>query len=118
MHQAGFDTRGGLAGHVAYAGAGAADLALQKRGRHRLRRGRRRAEGRAAAPSASSRSWSCKVRVLTVSGAKDPDEFIKAKGADAFQNLLEESENQRGLPADAVQAKYDLRADEQKVALS
>ena len=34
-----------------------------------------------------------KVRVLTVRGAKDPDEFIKAKGPEAFQNLLAESEN-------------------------
>ena len=35
-----------------------------------------------------------KVRVLRVTGAKDPDEFIKAYGRDAFARLLDKSENQ------------------------
>ena len=56
-----------------------------------------------------------KVRVLTVKGAKDPDEFIKAKGAEAFQNLLAESENHVEYRLDAVKAKYDLATDEGKV---
>ncbi len=56
-----------------------------------------------------------KVRVLTVRGAKDPDEFIKAKGADAFRNLLSESENHIEYRLDAVKAKYDLGTDEGKV---
>ena len=56
-----------------------------------------------------------KVRVLTVKGAKDPDEFIKAKGAEAFQNLLAESENHVEYRLDAVKAKYDLGTDEGKV---
>ena len=56
-----------------------------------------------------------KVRVLTVKGAKDPDEFIKSKGAEAFQNLLSESENHVEYRLDAVKAKYDLETDEGKV---
>ncbi len=34
-----------------------------------------------------------KVRVLSIPGAKDPDEFIRAHGAAAFSNLLERSED-------------------------
>ena len=56
-----------------------------------------------------------KVKVLRMSGAKDPDEFIKLKGADAFRNLLEGSEDQVDYRLHAVTAKYDLSADEQKV---
>lgn len=57
-----------------------------------------------------------KVKVLRLSGAKDPDEFIKLKGADAFRNLLEASENQIDYRLRAVTEKYDLSIDEQKVA--
>ena len=57
-----------------------------------------------------------KVKVLSISGAKDPDEFIKAKGADAFRNLIEKSENHIDFRLQSVQNKYDLSVDEQKVA--
>ena len=56
-----------------------------------------------------------KVKVLRLSGAKDPDEFIKLKGADAFRNLLEASENQIDYRLRSVTDKYDLSVDEQKV---
>ncbi len=56
-----------------------------------------------------------KVKVLRMDGAKDPDEFIKLKGPDAFRNLLESSENQVDYRLKAVQDKYDLTVDEQKV---
>ena len=56
-----------------------------------------------------------KVKVLRMSGAKDPDEFIKLKGADAFRNLLESSENQIDYRLRTVTDKYDLSVDEQKV---
>ncbi len=56
-----------------------------------------------------------KVKVLRVTGAKDPDEFIKLKGADAFRALLESSENQIDYRLRTVTAKYDLSVDEQKV---
>ena len=57
-----------------------------------------------------------KVKVLRMEGAKDPDEFIKRKGPDAFRNLLESSENQLDYRLHAVTDKYDLSSDEQKVA--
>lgn len=57
-----------------------------------------------------------KVKVLRMTGAKDPDEFIKRNGAEAFRNLLEGSENQVDYRLRLVRDKYDLSADEQKVA--
>ncbi len=56
-----------------------------------------------------------KVRVLRMSGAKDPDEFIRSRGADAFGNLIRESENQMDYRLNAIKAKYDLGTDEGKV---
>ena len=56
-----------------------------------------------------------KVKVLRMTGAKDPDEFIKLKGADAFRALLENSENQIDYRLRTVTNKYDLTVDEQKV---
>lgn len=57
-----------------------------------------------------------KVKVLRLEGAKDPDEFIKLKGAEAFRKLLEGSENQIDYRLRQVTEKFDLSADEQKVA--
>ena len=57
-----------------------------------------------------------KVRVLRMTGAKDPDEFIRMKGADAFANLLKDSENQVDYRLNTVKAKYDLSLDDQKVS--
>ena len=56
-----------------------------------------------------------KVKVLRLTGAKDPDEFIKARGPEAFRKLLEGSENQVDYRLRAVTEKYDLTLDEQKV---
>ena len=57
-----------------------------------------------------------KVKVLSMSGAKDPDEYIKTKGADAFRNLIDKSENHIDYQLQNVTDKYDLSIDEQKVA--
>ena len=57
-----------------------------------------------------------KVRVLSLSGAKDPDEYIKTKGADAFRNLLEKSENHIDYRLQSITDKFDLSVDEEKVA--
>ena len=57
-----------------------------------------------------------RVRVLQMQGAKDPDEYIKTFGADAFRNLLAQSENHIDYRLGAVQRKYDLKVDEQRVA--
>ena len=57
-----------------------------------------------------------KVKVLRVTGAKDPDEFIKAYGRDAFARLLDKSENQVDYRLAQIQAKYNLEDDTQRVA--
>ena len=49
-----------------------------------------------------------KVRVLQVTGAKDPDEFIKAYGREAFARLLDQSENQVDYRLDQLQRKYQI----------
>ena len=56
-----------------------------------------------------------RVKVLRMTGAKDPDEFIKNKGPDAFRKLLDDSENQIDYRLRSVTDKYDLAIDEQKV---
>ena len=55
-----------------------------------------------------------KVKVLRLSGAKDPDEFIKLKGPEAFRKLLEGSESQLDYRLKNIEDKYDLSVDEQK----
>lgn len=57
-----------------------------------------------------------KVKVLRMDGAKDPDEYIKLKGADAFRRLLEGAEGQVEYRLASVAGKYDLSLDEQKIA--
>ena len=57
-----------------------------------------------------------KVRVLQMEGAKDPDEYIKIKGADAFRNLIESSEDQIEFRLSRINSKYDLSRDEDRVA--
>ena len=54
------------------------------------------------------------VRVLKMQGAKDPDEFIKKKGAEAFRALLNESRTGFEYKLEAVTAKYDLSLVESK----
>jgi len=49
-----------------------------------------------------------KVRVLRLTGAKDPDEYIKLKGADAFRNILEKSEDHISYRLGALKAGLDL----------
>ncbi|MCI9670720.1 MAG: DNA primase [Lawsonibacter sp.] len=57
-----------------------------------------------------------KVKVLRMQGAKDPDEFIKAYGREAFARLLDQSENQVDYRLAQLQKKFDLSDDSQKVA--
>ena len=56
-----------------------------------------------------------KVKVLQMSGAKDPDEFIKLKGSEAFAKLIEGSENQMEYRLGQIAGKYDLSVDAQKL---
>ena len=56
-----------------------------------------------------------KVRVLQLSGAKDPDEFIKKFGADAFRNVLEGSAGQVEYRLKTVEEQNPPTTDEGKV---
>ena len=55
------------------------------------------------------------VKVLRIPGAKDPDEFIKARGAAAFRALIERSEDHNAFRIEQIAAKYDLEDDEARV---
>lgn len=55
------------------------------------------------------------VKVLRMRGAKDPDEFIKKFGRDAFAKLLDESENHIDYRLEQIRRKYTLEDDTQKV---
>ena len=48
------------------------------------------------------------VRVLRITGAKDPDEYIQLYGADAFRNLLDDSPNQTEYQISQIRARFDL----------
>ncbi len=56
-----------------------------------------------------------KVRVVQVPGAKDPDEFIKKSGADAFRNLLEGSSGQVEFRLRELEQKHPPVTDEGRV---
>ncbi len=56
-----------------------------------------------------------KVRVLRVTGAKDPDEFIKKNGADGFEKLLTQTNTDIEYKLLVLKSKYDLETDEGKV---
>ena len=55
------------------------------------------------------------VKVLQIQDAKDPDEFLKKFGADRFKLLLEGSSNRVEYQMGAIQRKYDLQEDDQRV---
>ena len=73
--------------------------------------------GQAAAQRAIDILKKCdlQVKVLKIPGAKDPDEFIKAKGADAFRAIIDRSENHNAYRLEQIAAKYDLEDDEARV---
>ena len=58
---------------------------------------------------------SLNVRVLRLEGAKDPDEFIQAKGAAAFKALIEKSENHIEYKLKDALRKYTIDSDEGRV---
>lgn len=55
------------------------------------------------------------VRVLRVTGAKDPDEYLKTYGPDAFRKLIEGSADEVDYRMEQVRVKYNLTEDQQKV---
>lgn len=58
----------------------------------------------------------CRVRVLKVNDGKDPDEFIKAKGRDAYLKLAEEAIPFGDYKLMRAGAKYDFEDNQQKLA--
>lgn len=56
-----------------------------------------------------------RVKILKIPGAKDPDEFIKAKGPDAFRKLIEQSDNDVRYRIEAAKDKYDFTEDDQRI---
>ncbi len=55
------------------------------------------------------------VRVLQMTGAKDPDEFIRKYGADAFRKLLDGSENQMEYRLMQLRNQFNLEDPGQRV---
>ena len=77
------------------------------------------AAGRAATERAIEifkRTGGMKIKVLSFSGAKDPDEYIKKNGAHAFALLLDNSESHMEYKLDMAAAKYDLKSDAGRVS--
>lgn len=56
-----------------------------------------------------------RVRVVQIPGAKDPDEYIREKGADAFQVVLDRSAADNTYQLERLAANYDLEAVEGRV---
>ncbi|MCQ2771225.1 MAG: DNA primase [Clostridia bacterium] len=55
------------------------------------------------------------TKVLTVKGAKDPDEFIKKYGAEKFKELIEGSQSKLDFLINTIHRNYDMSQDEQKI---
>lgn len=55
------------------------------------------------------------VRVLKLSGAKDPDEYIKTFGADKFRRVLDESKTGFDHKTTQILAKYDVSVGSERI---
>ncbi len=56
------------------------------------------------------------AKIIDMKPSKDPDEFIKAFGADAYQNRIDEAENSFLFEIRMLQQQYDLNDPESKTA--
>ena len=56
------------------------------------------------------------VKVIQLEGAKDPDEFIKRFGADAFRKVIEGSDSTFDFKLKSVLKKYNLSSPDEKLA--
>ncbi|MCL2546868.1 MAG: DNA primase [Oscillospiraceae bacterium] len=56
------------------------------------------------------------VRVLSLQGAKDPDEFIQLKGRDAFARLLDHAQTHADHSLAEIAMRHDLETDAGRVA--
>lgn len=57
-----------------------------------------------------------KTKVLTLTDGKDPDEFIKAKGADMFRVLIHNAEALIEYKIRRIKEQYNLESDEDKIS--
>lgn len=55
------------------------------------------------------------VKVLTVKDYKDPDEFIKHRGSEALEQLLNEAQTGILFELDVLSKRYDLKKPDQKI---
>lgn len=55
------------------------------------------------------------VRVLRIPNAKDPDEYIRKNGADAFRRVLDGSSTKFDFNFNKITAKYDINIPQQKI---
>ncbi len=55
------------------------------------------------------------VTILKVPGAKDPDEYIKANGADKFRQLLSASKSRFDYNMDNILSRYDINLAQDKI---
>lgn len=55
-----------------------------------------------------------RVRVLTMAGSKDPDEYIKANGVGAFRKLITDSQEQIEYKIEKLKSKFNLTDIAQK----
>ncbi|MGX8698651.1 MAG: DNA primase, partial [bacterium] len=62
------------------------------------------------------RNTGLNVRILRVEGAKDPDEFLKANGRDAFALLLEKSANDVDYRLEAIARGADLTTEDGRLS--
>lgn len=56
-----------------------------------------------------------KVKILQVEGAKDPDEYIKKYGKDAFEKLLENAYGYIDFQINCIKKRYNLQNIEHKI---
>lgn len=64
------------------------------------------------------KKFNIKTKVLTVKGAKDPDEFIKKNGAEAFDALLRESPGSINYKINKLMSEYDTSNPDDKIELT
>ncbi|MDD2956160.1 MAG: DNA primase [Oscillospiraceae bacterium] len=57
-----------------------------------------------------------KVKVLSMTGAKDPDEYIKKYGSQRFKLLIDGSDSAMNFEIEKIRSQYDLDTAEGKVA--
>lgn len=56
------------------------------------------------------------ARIVRMKPYKDPDEFIKAEGADAYQRRIDEAQNSFLFEVEVLEQEHDLRDPESKTA--